>query len=187
MRGLLALSRAIDRVTTVAGRGVAWLILVACVVATGNALARKLLGLGSNAWLETQWLLFSAAFLLAAPWTLRSNEHIRIDILSGRLSARGRAWIDVFGHLLFLLPMAAVILWTSVPFALQSLAQSEGSSNFGGLPQWPLKFLVPMAFALLFAQGLSELIKRVAWLADATTDQNGLPPNGRAHPEVHHT
>lgn len=171
MQGLFKLSRGIDRVTTAIGRAVSWLLLAAIVVAVANALARKLLGLGSNAWLELQWLLFSAVFLLAAPWTLKSNEHIRIDIVSSRLSARQRAWLDIAGHILFLLPVAALIVWTSAPFAALSIAQAEGSSNFGGLPQWPLKILIPLAFGLLLLQGLSELIKKVGELR-----QDGSPP-----------
>jgi TRAP-type mannitol/chloroaromatic compound transport system permease small subunit len=164
MQPHLFFARGIDRVNTAIGRAVAWLVLVACVVAAGNAIARKLLGLGSNAWLETQWLLFSAVFLLAAPWALLANEHVRIDILSSRLSERRRGWLDVAGHALFLLPVAVVVLWTSVPFAWRSFMQWEGSSNFGGLPQWPLKLLIPIAFTLLLLQGVSELIKRVAQL-----------------------
>jgi TRAP-type mannitol/chloroaromatic compound transport system permease small subunit len=181
MRGLIGLSRAIDGVTTAVGRWVAWGILLACVVAAGNAVARKFLGLGSNAWLEVQWLLFSAAFLFAAPWALKSDEHIRIDVLTGRLSARRRAWIDVAGHVLFLFPVVAVILWTSVPFAVRSFTLGEGSTNYGGLPQWPLKALIPVAFTLLLAQGVSETIKRIAWLRSgagaAPEDHARLPPH----------
>jgi TRAP-type mannitol/chloroaromatic compound transport system permease small subunit len=164
MTQLMRLSAVIDAITGRIGRVAAWLVLVACVVSVGNAIVRKLFGVSSNAWIEVQWLMFSAVFLLAAPWTLRSNEHIRIDIINQRLSPRARDWIDIAGHALFLLPVAAIVVWTSVPFALTSLAQSEGSSNFGGLPQWPLKLLIPVAFSLLLLQGVSELIKRVAHL-----------------------
>ena len=137
----------------------------------------KIFGAGAyaNAMLEMQWLMFAAVFLLAAPWTLSSNEHIRIDILTQRFSKRTRDWIDVVGHALFLLPMAGLVLWTSVPFARLSFAQGEGSSNFGGLPQWPLKALIPLGFALLFAQGVSELIKRVAILRGELHDPAGQP------------
>jgi TRAP-type mannitol/chloroaromatic compound transport system permease small subunit len=163
---LLRISRAIDAATTAVGRSVAWLILVVSVVAVAHAVLSKLLGAGasSNAWVETQWLMFSAVFLLAAPWTLSSNEHIRIDIVNQRLSRRARDWIDIAGTVLFLMPVAFVLLWTSLPFALTSLAQREGSSNAGGLPQWPLKMLIPLAFALLLVQAVSELIKKVASL-----------------------
>lgn len=172
---LLGVSRAIDGVTRAVGRAVSWLILAVCVVAAGAAIAGKLFGAGAyaNALIEVQWLMFAAVFLLAAPWTLASNEHIRIDILTQRFSKRTRDWIDVAGHVLFLLPMAALVLWTSVPFARVSYAQGEGSSNFGGLPQWPLKALIPIAFALLFAQGVSELIKRVAILRGDLADPAG--------------
>ena len=172
MQHLLALSRAIDALNTRVGRTSAWLVLAVCVVAAGHAIVGKVFGAGanSNAWTELQWLMFSAIFLLAAPWTLASGEHIRIDILNQRLAKRTRNWIDIVGHALFLLPMAGLIVWTAIPFAMTSLRQSEGSSNFGGLPQWPLKMLIPVAFALLFAQGVSELIKRVAILRGDLAD-----------------
>lgn len=180
MAGWQALSRTIDGWTAGLGRAVAWLLLVAVFVAAANAVARKL-GLGSNAWLETQWLLFSAAFLLVAPWTLARNEHIRIDILSSRLRPRTRAAIDLFGHLLFLLPVVAIVLWTSIPFAWSSFAQGEGSSNFGGLPQWPLKLLIPVAFALLALQAVSEIVKTVAVLAGAAAPPAPPEPAASAH------
>jgi TRAP-type mannitol/chloroaromatic compound transport system permease small subunit len=170
MHNLLRVSRAIDTVTTRVGRAVSWLVLVVCLVAAGSAIIGKLFGARSNVWLELQWLMFAAIFLLAAPWTLLANEHIRIDILNQRLSRRSRNWIDIIGHGLFLVPMAGLVLWTSVPFALTSWRQHEGSSNFGGLPQWPLKFLIPLAFALLLAQGASELIKRIAILRGDIAD-----------------
>lgn len=175
---MMGLSRAIDAVTEAVGRASAWLVLGVCVVAAGHAMIGKTLGAGanSNAWTEIQWLMFSGVFLLSAPWTLKANEHIRIDILNQRLAKRTRDWIDVIGHALFLLPMAGLVLWTSIPFARTSFVQGEGSSNFGGLPQWPLKMLIPLAFALLFAQGVSELIKRVAIL------QGALPDPAEAHP-----
>jgi len=177
MNFLLRLARGIDGVTRAIGRAASWLILAVCVVAAGSAIMGKLFGAGAfaNALLEVQWLMFAAAFLLAAPWALASNDHIRIDILSQRLSKRTRDWIDVMGHVLFLLPMAALVIWTSVPFARLSYAQSEGSSNFGGLPQWPLKALIPLAFALLFAQGVSELIKRVAIIRGVMADPAAGP------------
>jgi TRAP-type mannitol/chloroaromatic compound transport system permease small subunit len=183
MTRLLSLSRAIDAANTAIGRTAAWLILVVSVVAVAHAVLGKVFGAGasSNAWLETQWLMFSAVFLLAAPWTLLSNEHIRIDILNHRLSPRTRLWIDAAGHTLFLMPMAAILLWTSLPFALTSLAQREGSSNAGGLPQWPLKMLIPLAFALLLAQGLSELIKTLARLRGDLADP--AVPATASHPQ----
>jgi TRAP-type mannitol/chloroaromatic compound transport system permease small subunit len=162
MRGLLGLSHLIDAGTRRLGQWVAWLVVAAAVISAGNAIIRKLFDTSSNAWLELQWWLFAAMFLLAAPWTLALNEHIRIDILSQRFPQWVRNWIEIAGHLLFLLPMAAIVAWTSWPFFLVSYAQNEQSSNYGGLPQWPAKFLIPLAFAILFVQGLSELIKRIA-------------------------
>jgi TRAP-type mannitol/chloroaromatic compound transport system permease small subunit len=183
MNQLLGLARTIDALNTRIGRAVSWLVLAVCAVAAGAAIIGKVSGARSNVWLEMQWLMFSAVFLLAAPWTLRVNEHIRIDIVNQRLSGRVRSWIEVIGHALFLLPMAGLILWTSIPFALTSWRQNEGSSNFGGLPQWPLKLLIPLAFALLLAQGVSELIKRIAILRGALADPAGDPPR---KPEVPH-
>lgn len=172
MERLLAFSRAIDALTTAIGRAAAWLVLVVCIVAAGHAIAGKVWGAGahSNAWTEIQWLMYSAVFLLAAPWTLLSNEHIRIDILNQRLSKSTRDIIDIAGHVLFLIPVALIVLWTSIPFAMTSFAQAEGSSNFGGLPQWPLKSLIPLSFVLLLAQGVSELIKRVAIVRGKLSD-----------------
>lgn len=161
---LLALSRRIDAVNGWIGRHVAWLIVLAAFIGAGNAIVRKVFDTSSNAFLELQWWLFAAAFLLAAPWTLRDNGHIRIDVVSATLSRRARNLIEVFGHVFFLLPMAALILYTSWPYAALSWMQNEQSKDAGGLPQWPIKALIPLAFALLFAQGLSELIKRIAIL-----------------------
>jgi TRAP-type mannitol/chloroaromatic compound transport system permease small subunit len=162
MQALLGLSRAIDAVNTWIGRHVAWLILIAAIISAGNAIIRKLFDTSSNAWLEVQWWLFGLAFLLAAPWTLKDNDHIRIDIVSAQLSQRTRNIIEVIGHVFFLLPTAALILYTSYHYAAISWLQNEQSKDAGGLPQWPIKALIPLAFALLFAQGLSELIKRIA-------------------------
>jgi TRAP-type mannitol/chloroaromatic compound transport system permease small subunit len=139
-----------------------WLIVVAVLVSTTNAIIRKVFDQSSNAWLELQWVLFGAVFLLCTPWTLLSNEHIRIDIVNSQFPKRVRDWIDVFGHLVFLLPLTIVMTWVSWPFFLRSFSIKEQSLNAGGLPQWPAKFLIPLAFFLLFWQGISELIKRVA-------------------------
>ena len=171
MQHLLKLSRMIDKLSTRLGQAASWLVLAVCLVAAGSAVIGRLFGARSNVWLETQWLMFAAIFLIAAPWTLLSNEHIRIDIVNQRLSKRTRDWIEILGHGLFLIPMAALVLWTSIPFALTSMRQQEGSSNFGGLPQWPLKVLIPLSFALLLAQGISELIKRIAILRGDRPDQ----------------
>ena len=162
MQALLIFSRAIDRVTTMVGRGVAWLIVIAAIISAGNAVIRKVFDTSSNAWLETQWWLFAIAFLLAAPWTLAQNEHIRIDILNNRLSTKTRDLIDLIGHGLFLVPMTLLLVWTSWDFFWTSYDQNEQSMNAGGLAQWPIKAIIPFAFFLLFLQAVSELIKRVA-------------------------
>lgn len=162
MQALLKLSRAIDAVNTWIGRHVAWLILAAAVISAGNAVVRKLFDTSSNAWLEIQWWLFAVAFLFAAPWALKDNEHIRIDVINSQLPQRWRNIIEVIGHVFFLLPMAALIFYTSLHYAEISWLQNEQSKDAGGLPQWPIKAMIPLAFALLFAQGISELIKRIA-------------------------
>lgn len=171
MQALLGLSRVIDAVNTWIGRHVAWLIVFAAVISAGNAIVRKLFDTSSNAWLELQWWLFALAFLLAAPWTLKDNEHIRIDIVSAQLSQRWRNIIELVGHIFFLLPTAALIVYTSYHYAAISWAQNEQSKDAGGLPQWPIKALIPLAFALLFAQGISELIKRIAIMRGDLSEQ----------------
>ena len=162
MSALLKVSRAIDAVNLRIGKWVAWLIVLAVFISAGNAVSRKAFDLSSNAWLELQWYLFSAVFLLCASWTLMANEHIRIDILNNMLPKRAQNWIDVFGHIFFLLPFAFVIVWTGWPFFLASWEINEQSGSAGGLVVWPVKALVPLGFALLFLQGISELIKRIA-------------------------
>lgn len=162
MRMLLGLSRAIDRINSMIGRVLAWAILAAVLISAGNAVIRKVFSVSSNAWLEMQWILFGVVFLLCAPWTLLSNEHIRIDIVNSLFSKRTRDWIDIVGHTLFLLPMAALMLYLGWPFFLLSLSQNEQSSNAGGLAVYPSKLLIPLGFALLLVQALSEIIKRVA-------------------------
>jgi TRAP-type mannitol/chloroaromatic compound transport system permease small subunit len=162
MKGLLAFSRIVDRFTEWFGRCVAWFVVLAAVISAGNAIVRKVFDTSSNSWLELQWWLFGAVFLLCASWTLSSNEHIRIDIVNSLFPRWLRNVIDVVGHTLFLIPVCLVILYTSVPFFWRSLLQNEQSSNAGGLPVYPPKFLIPLAFAILLLQGLSELIKRIA-------------------------
>lgn len=158
----LGLSRAIDNMNTWIGRNAAWLILLAVLVSTANAIVRKVFNTSSNAWLEIQWILFGAVFLLCAPWTLLANEHIRIDIVNSLLSKKLRNWIDVLGHWFFIVPICLVMLYTGLPFFWRSFGQNEQSTNAGGLPVYPAKFLIPLAFILLIAQGISELIKRRA-------------------------
>jgi len=167
---LILLSRGIDAVNARLGKGIAWLILLAIAVSAVNAVIRKLFDVSSNSWLELQWVLFAAVFLLCSPWTLKDDEHIRIDIVNAALSKRARDGIDVLGHVAFLLPFSLVMLVTSWPFFFASYAIEEQSMNAGGLPQWPAKLLIPVGFTVLFVQGLSELIKRVAIMTGHMTD-----------------
>ncbi len=160
--GLISLSRVIDAVNTRIGKIMAWLILAAVIVSTTNAIVRKLFDVSSNAWLELQWVLFGVVFLLCSPWTLLSGEHIRIDIVNAKLSQNTRNWIDVIGHALFLMPFCALMILYGLPFFTRSFNINEQSLNAGGLPQWPAKSLLLIGFTLLMAQGISELIKRVA-------------------------
>jgi TRAP-type mannitol/chloroaromatic compound transport system permease small subunit len=187
MRALQGLSRLIDALNEAVGRTVKWLILVAVLLSAGNAVVRYAFNSSSNAWLEAQWYLFSAVFLLCAGYALLRDEHIRIDILSGRLSPRGRAWVDVLGGVLFLLPAAVLIMVLSWPVFLDSFTRHEVSSDAGGLLRWPAKLLIPVAFGLLALQGVSEIIKRVAFLAGRGPDPGRhlpeappSPPQGEA-------
>jgi len=162
MQGLLALSRLIDTSMIRIGKTIAWFIFVAVVVSTVNALIRKIFNTSSNSWLELQWLLFGFVFLLCSPWTLLSNEHIRIDIINSKLPSRVRSYIELFGHLFFLLPFAVIMVLTGGPFAWRSIIGNEQSSNAGGLPLWPAKLLVLIGFIALLIQAVSEIIKRIA-------------------------
>jgi TRAP-type mannitol/chloroaromatic compound transport system permease small subunit len=167
---LLAMSRGIDAANLRIGKSVAWLIFAAVLVSAANAVMRKLFDASSNAWLELQWVLFSAVFLLCASWTLLSNEHIRIDIVNSLYPRSVRNWIDVIGHVFFLLPLTVVMIITGIPFFKSSYAMNEQAFSAGGLPQWPAKSLVMIGFTLLFFQGLSELIKRIAVMLDIIPD-----------------
>jgi TRAP-type mannitol/chloroaromatic compound transport system permease small subunit len=159
---LLKLSHGIDAVNRRIGQFFALMILLAILVSSVNATVRKVFDLSSNAWLELQWVLFSMVFLFCAPWTLLSNEHVRIDIVNSMLPRSVRSKIELIGHALFLLPLTIVMIITSVPFFLESFRLNEQSFSSGGLPQWPAKSLVMIGFALLAMQGVSEFIKRVA-------------------------
>jgi TRAP-type mannitol/chloroaromatic compound transport system permease small subunit len=170
LNALLPVTRVIDAVTTWIGKRLAWLILAAVVVSAVNATVRKVFDTSSNSWLELQWVLFSMVFLLCSPWTLLANEHIRIDIVNNMLPKRVRDSIDVIGHAFFLLPLAIVMVFTGIPFFLRSVEINEQSGNAGGLPQWPAKGLVMIAFAFLLIQGMSELIKRIAVMRDLIPD-----------------
>jgi TRAP-type mannitol/chloroaromatic compound transport system permease small subunit len=170
VNALLALSRAIDALNDRVGKAVYWLVLVAVVISAANAVVRKAFDMSSNAFLEIQWYLFSAIFLLCAAYTLLRNEHIRIDVIAGRFSRRTQTWIDIFGTVFFLLPMVALILYESVPWFLRAWHSGEVSPSAGGLVLWPAKILVPIGFALLGLQGVSELIKRIAYLKGLAPD-----------------
>ncbi len=170
MKALLKLSGFIDALNDRVGRLSYWMILIAVLVSAGNATVRYLFDRSSNAWLEIQWYLFSAVFLFCAGYTLLHNQHVRIDVLTSHLSKRGRAWIDLLGTLLFLLPMAIAIMWMSWPVFVQAYELNEVSSNAGGLIVWPARLMVPVGFFLLMLQGISELIKRIAFLLGLIPD-----------------
>jgi TRAP-type mannitol/chloroaromatic compound transport system permease small subunit len=167
---LLALSRWIDRCSEWVGRWVAWLVLAAVVISAGNAVVRKLFNASSNAFLEIQWYLFAAVFLLAAGYTLLRQEHVRIDVILGRFSKRTQIWIDIFGICFFLLPFVFVVIDLSWPLVARAWRTGEMSSNAGGLIRWPVFALLPLGMALLGLQGLSELIKRAAFLQGRIDD-----------------
>jgi TRAP-type mannitol/chloroaromatic compound transport system permease small subunit len=168
MNALLALSRAIDFVNDKLGRAANWLILIACLISAANAMMRYAYDMSSNAWLEVQWYLFAAVVMLGASYTLRLNEHVRVDILYMHYSERGKEWLDILGTALFLIPACLTIAVFSWPFFRESWAIQEMSTNAGGLLRWPVKILIPLGFVLLALQGLSEIIKRVAALKGVT-------------------
>ncbi|MFC7288057.1 TRAP transporter small permease subunit [Herminiimonas glaciei] len=164
MSFLLSLSRFIDALNEKIGHGISWALLLAVLICTGNAVMRYIFNISSNGWLEIQWYLFGAIFLLATSYTLRRNEHVRIDVIVGRFSKRTQVWIDLLGFLLFLMPATLLILYYSTPYALISIENQEVSSNAGGLIVWPAKLLIPIGFVLLALQGVSEIIKRIGYL-----------------------
>jgi TRAP-type mannitol/chloroaromatic compound transport system permease small subunit len=170
VNALLALSRAIDALTERVGRLVYWLILVVVLISAANATVRKLFNYSSNAYLEIQWYLFSVIFLFGAGYTFLRNEHVRIDIVTGRMSRRVHNWIDVIGIVFFLFPMSLIIMWLSWPLFVDSFVRHEVSTNAGGLIIWPARLMVPVGFALLIVQAISELIKRIAFLAGRIPD-----------------
>lgn len=162
MNLFLCLSRWIDAINTWVGKASGWLLLVAVLISGVNAVVRKVFSMSSNAWLDAQWYLFGAVFMLCASYTLIKDGHVRVDLLAGKLSTRARSVIELLGHLLFLLPFTLLMVFESWPFALESILVGEGSSNAGGLPVWPAKMIILVGFLMLFLQGVSELIKRVA-------------------------
>jgi TRAP-type mannitol/chloroaromatic compound transport system permease small subunit len=170
MNVLLAISRAIDALNERIGRTVLWLILVMALVSTANAVYRYVFNNSSNAWLELQWYMFAAVFLLCSGYTLLHDEHIRIDVINSHLSRRTQIWIDIFGTICFLLPMTIFITWLSWPIFVNAWVSGETSSNAGGLIRWPARLLIPVGFFLLSLQGISELIKRIAYLRGLIPD-----------------
>jgi TRAP-type mannitol/chloroaromatic compound transport system permease small subunit len=170
MRALLKLSNAVDWLNAQVGKWVIWLILGSTIISAINALVRKIFNTSSNAYLEVQWYLFAGAFLLAAGYTLLNGEHVKIDVVSSHLSKRKQIWIDIIGFTFFLMPMCMIILWFGTPFFLQGFRSGEMSSNAGGLIRWPVYALMPIGFSLLMLQGLSELVKRIAFLRGLIPD-----------------
>ena len=175
MSFLLSLSRLIDRITERIGHGLYWLILITVLISAANAVIRKAFNYSSNSYLEMQWYLFSAAFLGAAGYTLLKNEHVRIDVFAGRLSRRAQVWIDIFGTIFFLMPMAVLIGWLAWPLFVDAYVRNEVSTNAGGLTIWPARLLVPVGFFLLAMQAISELIKRIAFLMGLAPDPAEKP------------
>ncbi len=172
MKALLAISRAIDALNERIGQSVYWLVLATVLISAANATVRKVFNYSSNSFLEIQWYLFSMIFLFCAGYTLKHNEHVRIDIITSRFSPHVRAGIDIFGTLFFLLPMAGLIAWLSWPVFVDAYTRNEVSTNAGGLIIWPARLMVPAGFALLIAQAIAELIKRLAFLQGLIPDPN---------------
>jgi TRAP-type mannitol/chloroaromatic compound transport system permease small subunit len=170
MQLLLKVSRLIDALNERVGRLVYWLVLAAVLLSAGNAIVRKLFNMSSNSLLEAQWYLFSAVFLLCSGYTLLRNEHVRIDVIVGRLSTKAQTWVDILGTIFFLLPMALLFIYLSWPIFVRTFTHNEISTNAGGLLIWPARLLVPIGFTLLALQGFSELVKRIAFLAGAGPD-----------------
>ncbi|MDZ7904653.1 MAG: TRAP transporter small permease subunit [Cypionkella sp.] len=170
MKILLALSRAVDQMSDWIGRHVIWLIFASVLISAGNAISRKVFSASSNAWLEAQWYLFGAAFMLGAAYTLKENEHIRIDIIYGKWSRRTQHWIDLFGHVVFLLPFAALMAWMLYPYMMDAIRSGQISTNASGLIIWPARAILFAGFVLLVLQALSEAIKKIAMLQGLMDD-----------------
>jgi len=168
MQALLKFSAVVDWGNEKIGVVCNWLVLWSCIISGGNAMVRYAYDQSSNAWLEVQWYMFAVIVMFGASYTLKRNEHVRVDLFYMTLSRRGQLWIDILGTLIFLLPTCAILAWLSWPFFMQSFLVDEHSSNAGGLLRWPIKLVLPVGFLLVALQGVSELIKRVAFL-------NGVP------------
>jgi TRAP-type mannitol/chloroaromatic compound transport system permease small subunit len=164
MKGLLAFSRLVDALNQRFGLLAEWLVLLSCLISAGNAFSRYAFGISSNAWLEIQWYMFAAVVLLGASYTLQRNEHVRVDIVYANVSTRRQIGIDIFGFILFMLPATVIMAYLSWPIFHNSWLLGEVSGNAGGLLRWPVKIFLPLGFALLTLQGISELIKRIAML-----------------------
>ena len=184
MTALLKLSQLIDGLNERVGRSIYWLILVAVLISAINAIVRKTFDMSSNAFLEMQWYMFSAVFLLGSGYTLMRQEHIRIDIIYGRFSRRTQVWIDIFGTVVFLMPMCLMFIYLSWPFFMHSIQGGEVSANAGGLILWPVKALMPLGFVLLLCQGCSELIKRIGFQMGLTSDPGEKKQDKSAEEEL---
>ncbi len=184
MATLLQLSRLIDRMSELIGKSVAWLVLAAVLISALNAAVRKAFNTSSNAYLEIQWYLFAAVFLLAAGYTMLRQEHVKIDVISGRFTKRTQVWIDIIGLAFFVLPLVYTVVHLSLPLAIRSYVMNEYSSNAGGLIRWPVFALLPLGFLLLGVQAISELIKRIAFLKGLVPDPTQKPQGKTAEEEL---
>lgn len=184
MQALLKFSRWVDWLSTQIGKYVIWLILASTLISGINAIVRKAFNFSSNAFLEVQWYLFAASFLIAAGYTLLQNEHVKVDVISGRLSKRKQIWIDIFGFVVFLTPMCLAVLWYGIPFFYRAFVSGEMSNNAGGLVRWPVYLMMPLGFGLLLLQGWSELIKRIAFLQGLIDDPTAKKAEKTAEEEL---
>lgn len=184
MQALLKLSRAIDWLSGQIGKYVIWLILASTIISGLNAVVRKAFNTSSNAFLEVQWYLFAASFLIAAGYTLLNGEHVKIDVVTSRLSKRAQIWIDIFGFACFLTPVCLAVLWYGIPFFTRALVSGEMSNNAGGLIRWPVYLMMPLGFGLLLLQGWSELIKRLAFLQGLIEDPTAKKHEKTAEEEL---
>ncbi len=184
MGALLKFSNAVDRLSSWIGKYVIWLILASTVISAINAIVRKVFNTSSNAFLEIQWYLFAASFLIAAGYTLLNNEHVKIDVVSSKFSKRTQIKIDIFGFAAFLIPLCLAILWYGIPFFYKALISGEVSSNAGGLIRWPVYAMMPLGFSLLLLQAVSELIKRVAFLKGLVEDPTAKKTEKTAEEEL---
>jgi TRAP-type mannitol/chloroaromatic compound transport system permease small subunit len=184
MQALLKISRAVDWLNAQIGKYVIWLILGSTVISAVNAIVRKAFNTSSNAFLEIQWYLFAASFLLASAYTLLNGEHVKIDVISSRLSKRTQIGIDIFGFAAFLIPLCIAILWFSIPFVTKGIASGEMSNNAGGLIRWPVYAMLPLGFGLLLLQAVSELIKRIAFLMGLIDDPTSKKVEKTAEEEL---